>query len=233
MKLSLSFSQRVCLLFLMLILGLMLASGVQYLLGSLSDKEVLVTRIAVVAQDMLAFIIPAVGLAVLVTRLPAEFLMVKKFPSAKKLGLALVGLCALFPIVELINYLCALLPWGEGVQALEAQAEATTALVAGAHTVPNLLVSILIVGVLTGLAEELFFRGALQQVLLTKPMNKHLAVWIAAVLFSLMHIQPVGFIPRAILGAYFGYVSLWSDSLWTAAICHALNNIIALVLLFG
>lgn len=228
----LSFARRILLLFLLMILGLMLAGGLQHLLGMLSDNRVAVTRIGVVAQDLLAFILPAIIAALLITRLPAEFLLIKKWPDSRKLLLAIAGLCVMFPVVEAVNYLCRLIPWSQSVLALEQQAEANVALVCGPHTIPNLIVSILIVGMLTGLAEELFFRGALQQLLRTRPMNVHLAVWLAAIIFSLMHIQPVGFLPRAVLGAYFGYVSIWTGSLWTAVLCHALNNTIAILLLF-
>lgn len=229
---KLSFTHRLLLLFLLMILGLVLAGGVQHLLAMITQNHVAVARIAVVAQDLLAFILPAVIAALLISPLPADFLMIKRLPEGRKLLLAIAGLCLLFPIVEAVNYLCRLIPWGESVMELEAQANATIALVCGFHSIPNLIISILIVGVLTGLAEELFFRGALQQILRTKPINAHLAVWLAAILFSLMHIQPVGFLPRAILGAYFGYVSIWTGSLWTAAICHAINNTVALYLLF-
>lgn len=46
-----------------------------------------------------------------------------------------------------------------------------------------------------------------------------------------MHGQMVGFIPRTLLGAFFGYAMTWTGSLWTAIACHALNNALALTLL--
>lgn len=232
MKLSLTFPTRLALLAMLLILGLILAGGLALLLGKVSANAVAVARIAVVAQDLIAFIIPSVVLALLVTRLPAEFLMIKRFPRPRLLGLAILTLIAAFPAIEFINSLCEQLPWPASVLEAENAVAAQTATVLGPHDVPNLLVSILIVGVLTGLAEELFFRGALQQVLRTRPMSIHLAVWLAAILFSLMHGQMVGFIPRALLGAFLGYATVWTGSLWTAAICHALNNTAAILTLW-
>lgn len=213
-------------------LGLILSGGVQFLLERISDNTVAVMRISAVCQGMIAFILPAMALAVLVTRLPAEFLMIKRFPKAKPLGLAVAALIVGFPIIEWINSMCALLPWPDAILNMEAQAEAQTMKMLGVHNIANLMVSILIIGVLTGLAEELFFRGALQRVLQTRPMSIHAAVWIAAIVFSLMHAQMVGFIPRTLLGALFGYAAVWTGSLWTAIILHALNNTCAILVIW-
>lgn len=57
-------------------------------------------------------------------------------------------------------------------------------------------------------------------------MNHHAAIWIAAAVFSAIHMQFFGFFPRLLLGALFGYVFYWSGSLWTSVALHATNNII-------
>jgi hypothetical protein len=93
-----------------------------------------------------------------------------------------------------------------------------------AASISNLIMSILIVGILTGISEELFFRGALQNLLLSNPMKAHIAIWTTAIIFSAMHFQFYGFIPRVLLGAFFGYLAFWSGSLWLPIFAHALNN---------
>ena len=88
-----------------------------------------------------------------------------------------------------------------------------------------LIVNILIVGVLAGLSEELLFRGCFQRLLTTGGVNPHVAIWIVAIFFSAMHFQLFGFVPRTLLGAYFGYLLLWSGSLWVPVTAHILNNV--------
>lgn len=224
MKLSLSFSRRLVLLILLLLLGLLLSGGMQFVLQRVSDNAVAVMRISAVCQGFFAFILPAVVVSIFVTRLPAEFLMIKRFPSLKSLGLAIAALLIGFPAIEWINSLSESLPWSQSVFDMEAEAQLAVTKMLGPHNVPNLLVSILVVGVLTGLAEELFFRGALQRIFQTRPMSVHAAIWISAIIFSLMHAQPVGFVPRVLLGALFGYAAVWTGSLWTAVLLHILNN---------
>ena len=66
--------------------------------------------------------------------------------------------------------------------------------------------------------------------LLGPGVNRHGAVWLAALVFSIMHFQPFGFIPRLLLGAFFGYLYMWSGSIWLSATAHAFNN--SLVVIF-
>jgi hypothetical protein len=54
--------------------------------------------------------------------------------------------------------------------------------------------------------------------------NIHAAVWITAMLFSLIHVQFYGFLPRMIMGALLGYFVVWSGSLWTSILAHFINN---------
>lgn len=93
----------------------------------------------------------------------------------------------------------------------------------------GLIMNIMIIGILTGFAEEMFFRGGVQKLLILSHVNNHLAIWIAAIIFSTVHFQFFGFIPRVILGAMFGYVYYWTKSIWAPTMMHALNNSIIVV----
>ena len=69
------------------------------------------------------------------------------------------------------------------------------------------------------------FRGTLQQLL----GNKHMAIWITAVIFSAIHMQFYGFIPRMLMGAMFGYVFVWTGCLWIPVVMHFTNNGLAVL----
>ena len=189
-------------------------------------------RIATIIQDIIIFILPAIVTAMLITRLPATFLSIDKFGQKKHYILTLITLIVSIPAM---NYIIA---WNESMQLPESMkgieewmrnSENNAAIMIktmlGQPDIPNLIMSILIVGVLAGLSEELFFRGALQKILLSKPMNVHVAIWVTAFIFSSIHMQFYGFIPRLLLGAFFGYLVVWSRSLWLPIVAHAFNNI--------
>ncbi len=81
-----------------------------------------------------------------------------------------------------------------------------------------------LVALLPAIGEELFFRGSLQPLLIGMFKNSHAGVWICAIIFSAIHVQFYGFIPRMMLGVVFGYLFLWTGNIWVPIIGHFINN---------
>lgn len=100
-------------------------------------------------------------------------------------------------------------------------------------TVWHLLFNLFMMAVLPALGEELVFRGVLQRGLQNWIGNVHLSVWIAAVLFSAVHMQFLGFVPRMLMGVALGYLFVWSGSLIYPIIAHFVNNATAIALTYG
>ncbi len=93
----------------------------------------------------------------------------------------------------------------------------------------DLLFNLLVIAIVPAVGEELLFRGYLQQSF-TKWLGKpHLAIIITAVLFSAIHMQFQGFLPRFALGLVLGYLFYWSASLWLPIFAHLLNNAMAVI----
>ncbi|NJN42278.1 MAG: CPBP family intramembrane metalloprotease [Flammeovirgaceae bacterium] len=90
----------------------------------------------------------------------------------------------------------------------------------------------LVVAVLPALGEELVFRGMLQREIQKGTNNIHAAIWISAILFSALHMQFFGFIPRILLGALFGYLYFWSGNLIVPVFAHFVNNGFSLIMLY-
>ncbi len=188
-------------------------------------------RIGTVVQDVVMFIMPAVVTAMLVSRTPARLLEVDRMMSPDSLVLAIAALVASIPAMN------ALVEWNQsltlpaalsGVETwmrnAEMQAQGAVEVLLGGTSYGDLIVGLLIVAVLAGFSEEIFFRGALQRLIMSGPLNHHLAIWLTAFIFSAFHMQFFGFFPRLVLGGYFGYLLYWSRSLWLPVIIHALNN---------
>ena len=96
----------------------------------------------------------------------------------------------------------------------------------------KLLLNIVVIAVLPGIGEELFFRGALQQIGTRIFKNEYIAVWVVAIIFSAIHLQFYGFFPRLLLGVFFGYLVIWTRNIWTAVIAHFVNNSMVVILAF-
>lgn len=88
----------------------------------------------------------------------------------------------------------------------------------------DFVVNLIMIAVLPAIGEELMFRGGLQRSINRIYGNPHAAIWISAIIFSAIHVQFYGFIPRMLLGAGFGYLYYFSGSIWYAMLAHFINN---------
>jgi uncharacterized protein len=94
-------------------------------------------------------------------------------------------------------------------------------------------INTLLIGVMPGISEELLFRGVIQRQLGRLLHNDHAQVWITAAIFSAIHFQFQGFLPRLFLGVLLGYMLVWSRSLWVPVIVHGFNNGIQVLALYA
>lgn len=88
------------------------------------------------------------------------------------------------------------------------------------------------VAVLPAIGEELLFRGFVQRYFSGIFKNNHAAIWVTAILFSAFHFQFFGFVPRMLLGAFFGYIVHFSGNLSYAIVAHFINNGLTLIMLY-
>ena len=226
-KTKLSFGMQQVVLWAMLFAGLIAAS-----FAALGQSN----SIIIVAQNVLVFIAPAAAFAYLIYQAPWRFLRLDKAPALKDILLVIAVMVASLPamnyLVEL-NKLMHLPQWMSGVEewmreSEDAALELTNSLLSTTSFL-EMLWLVLIVGVLTGIAEEMFFRGALLGTFLQKSVNKHVSIIFVAAIFSAFHMQFFGFFPRLLLGIWFGYLVVWTRSLWVPIIAHALNNSLVVV----
>ena len=120
--------------------------------------------------------------------------------------------------------------WVETVNRFEALAAEVTASMLSFDEAWQFPATLVIVALMPAVCEELAFRGVIQPLVAKWTNNIHAAVWMAAFLFSAIHLQFHGFLPRMILGAGLGYLVVYSGSLWPAIAAHFFNNAAAIVM---
>lgn len=237
LRYNVSSSQRLILFLCTTLFCFILASFAQLLILSKTTPATL--RIAMVVQDLLMFILPAIVVAIIITRQPADFLLLRRGASMSAIVMIFAVLVVSAPLMNMIIAANKAMQLPESLHGIEQwmlqserHADELMKLVVDPSSVAAMIIAILIVGVLAGFAEELFFRGTMQRLFISIKMNPHVAIWLTAFLFSAFHLQFYGFIPRMLLGALFGYLAWWSGSIWLAVAAHIINNTMALILMW-
>ena len=192
-------------------------------------------------QTISLFLLPSLILAYLCAKVPWNWLQLDNKVNWKVLLWAIGIMLVALPAINLMshwNQQMVLPTWLSGVEewmkAKEAEAEWLTKQFMSVTTVSGLLVNLLLMAVLPALSEEITFRGVLQHLLSPKhsTLNSHLSIWLTAIIFSAIHMQFYGFLPRMLMGAMFGYALVWTGSLWIPILMHFTNNAMAVLLYF-
>lgn len=210
-------------------------NGIQSALSDLSSPQSLsILKYFQVVQSFGLFIIPPFIIAWALYGRPSEYLKYKKFPLFKTILLVIAIIYFSEPLINWLteaNSKLSLPNWLNSVQTWmiesEDNADKLTNAFLKTQSLSGLLFNLFMIGILPALGEELLFRGIIQQLFKKLTHNAHAAIWISAAIFSALHLQFFGFLPRMVLGAMFGYMLEWSGTLWLPIIAHFVNNVTA------
>ena len=154
----------------------------------------------------------------------------------------LLAIACMFLAMPIINYLVA---WNESLhlpfflqdvenwmRVMEAKAIVMTDAFLKMESPMDLLLNLVLIALIPALGEEFLFRGVIQSSLYRWKGNIHLSIWLSAFLFSALHMQFLGFVPRFLIGGMFGYLFFWSGSIWIPVVVHFINNAFAVSLTY-
>lgn len=151
------------------------------------------------------------------------------------LGVGITFTVAISPLVEwnmnltFPEYLKEFEIWAKNA---ESQATNLTRVMTTFASPSDVLIGLLVIAVLPAIGEEVVFRGLFQNELMRASGNIHIAIWLSAFIFSTIHFQFYGFIPRLLLGALFGYLYFWSGNLLIPIVAHFFNNAFGVIMIY-
>jgi len=183
------------------------------------------------------FLMPAVLCAWLFNQDGAKYLKISKAPKLKITLASIISIFTIQPLINFTSYYNSQMKLPESMAGIEQwmknyedQARTLMEQMLGQPSASALIVNLFIIAVMAGITEEFLFRGALQQIFNRITSNYHVAIWISAFIFSAIHFQFYGFVPRLLLGALLGYIFVWSGNLWVPVIVHTVNNAVSVLL---
>lgn len=204
--------------------------------GEISSFNILYVKYFQATQSIALFIVPSILLNYLL------FNRFKNYNRTPKSSFFLVFLMVIILMVFTVPITDKLTEWNEMIhfpgileskfQSLEKEAGKITDQLLSGHSVYDLFINIIVIALIPAIGEEFFFRGIIQRLFYDWLKNYHFAVIFGAVLFSGIHLQFYGFIPRMMLGILFGYIFYWSKNIWLPVVGHLLNNTITILIVF-
>ena len=225
--------ERLFILLALIIIGLILGTviGFAYVFITKSNPQDLnALRFMQISSQLFTFVFPPIAYAFLVKEKPVNALGLK---NAKILWF-LIGTAMIFAIMPLNSILAewnANLTLPDSMSKIESlmkqMQESATAMIekfVSVDTIGGLILNLFMIAGLAALGEELLFRSIIQTSLIKICKNAHVGILIASAIFSFIHLEFYGFVPRLILGMLLGYMFYFSGSIWIPMLMHFLNN---------
>lgn len=171
------------------------------------------------------FFIPAIVVALFATsRKPFAFLGLTPARQPQMYILAVLCMLPCFPVVSLLGEINQSISLPQWMVELEKDTSKQLAAFLKAETISDIIVNVIIMALLPAICEELCFRGALQNILINLTKNAWKGIIITAIIFSAIHFQFLGFLPRLFLGIILGAIYWYSGSLWPSILAHFVYN---------
>lgn len=211
--------------------GMQQVSGMLTGLNTEDPQTIRMLKYFQTVQAIGLFIAPSLLIAWLFSGQPLRYLSLDRQAPLLPAGMVVLLIFVINPFINFtgaLNNAMHLPSWMEGfeewMRTAEDNAERLTKAFLETDTIGGLLFNLLMIAVLPALGEELLFRGVIQKQLTAWTGSFHWGIWISAALFSALHMQFYGFVPRMLLAAIFGYLLVWSGSLWLPILAHFTNN---------
>ncbi|MCQ2298151.1 MAG: CPBP family intramembrane metalloprotease [Bacteroidales bacterium] len=237
------YGQQVLVL-LLLFVGFTIVGSCLMLVAQLFGADIADPKTMLVLQglsQLVSFVLPPVLLAV-IYRHDMRQLFQLDF-STGKWGLGLVGLVILVLAMPICDWVA---QWNDGwhfgsgvwgkiessLREMNNELSATTEKLLYADNVGRLVFNLVVVALIPAVCEELFFRGALQQLLSKWFRQPHVAVVVTAVVFGLAHGELFALMPRIVLGLLLGYLFFYGGSMVVNSMVHFMNNAMVVVLYY-
>lgn len=202
----------------------------------ITDMNIGVIKFIQVINSILVFIIPAYIIAYISTPDPLNYLKLRakhNFSNYFMVGIIAVSSIAVINVLAKwnsnLNLPDSMDSLENVIQKMEESAGNMQERMLNVNTIFGLLINIFVIAIIPAVSEEFLFRGVIQRLLRDWIKNIHVAIIITGIIFSVVHFQFYGFVPRMFLGILFGYLLYWTNNLWVPIAAHFLNNAIAVI----
>lgn len=235
-----STAERIFILAALLVIGFILSAVVAVIISLTAGRltELNILRISQISSQLLTFVFPPLLYVFLVKAKPMKSLGFNK-SSIYFFIISFVMVYAIMPLNSIFAEWNANLRLPESMSAIEEmmkslqeQATRVTETMLNVNNIGGLIINLIMIAGLAAIGEELLFRSLLQPFLIKICKNAHIGIIITSAIFSFIHFEFYGFIPRLVMGMLLGYMFYFSRSIWVPMLMHFANNATAVIIYY-
>ncbi len=193
-------------------------------------------KVMQVVSTIIIFFIPAVVTARIASKTPFQRLGFGTRVKWKRAVIAMLIMLSVLPLVGFLADVNKAIPVTAAMKkffdSMESQYMEQVKLMATFKTPVDYIIALFIIAFLPAVVEEVFFRGAMQQIFMRWFVTPGLVIFITSLIFSAIHFSWYGFIPRMALGMALGYIFYFTGNLWYSILAHFFNNAFMVTLLY-
>ena len=153
-----------------------------------------------------------------------DYLGVRRLPDPMLTGLTVLLMTVSLPLVLFLLNINQMVPLPESLKIAGEEANEAIKSLLQMDDIGELFANLILIALLPAIGEELMFRGVVQQQLMRRIANPWVALLISAAIFSFVHLQFDGFLPRMFLGLLLGWLYWRTHNFWVPAAAHFFNN---------
>lgn len=200
--------------------------------ATITPDIILKSKIAQVTASILMFIVPALLFGYYSSEKPMRYIGMHRRLSIWLFLAAIALLFFIQPFADWLGRINAGIHFGSAHEMLKEKEAIYNRIMKSflqMHSPSDLVLNLFIMALLPAVGEELFFRGALQTVLLRMNNKPWLSILISSFVFALLHLTIFKVLPIFVLGAVLGTVFYITRNIWYTIVIHFLNNAFAVL----
>jgi membrane protease YdiL (CAAX protease family) len=177
------------------------------------------------ASTVIIFGIPPLLFSLLTFRSKALYGLGFRMPEKSLFYLlGIVLICCSIPLEGWLGQINHAIPLPAWMVDAEKDADKQIGILLRTDSTFDIFINLFIVALLPAICEEACFRGALQRILIRGLKNPWAGIVLTGAIFSFVHLQFEGFLPRMSLGILLGALYWYSGSLWVSILAHFFTN---------
>lgn len=180
--------------------------------------------------SVFAFLIPPLLFANVAHPRPSWYLGLRRPGKPLHWLLAVVIILSALPFMLQISVWIGQIDFGPAIKKEQENVDAMMKELMNIGGFRDFIIAFIVLAIIPGISEELFFRGIVMRFAAQKAHNIWLPIAISAAIFAFFHSNPYGLPGIFIAGALLGTIYYLTGSLWCSILAHMVHNGIQIVM---